>query len=788
MIIKSIEIEGFGKFSGYTLNLKKGFNLILGGNEYGKTTLMAFVKMMFYSSSSKTEKASDLFKSLRKKYRPFNGSPMLGTIEFEFDGMDFRMQKEFLKSEATDKTTIFCKTTGENFEIGNKNEAGEYFFGMKLDEFERSIFIGENGGFSADSSSDSLAMRVSNLTVSGDENISHQTILKRLSDALEELISKSGKKGILAEETKKLEDLKFEEQQLVQLEKEQSSLEAYILKLKTEIVDIEDNLSRISESQSLEAAKKELNALYALHNKQNLLNAVKVQLSSYDAPEADLRTYIQKANALSDKIDEKLIRIQEITSATSQSDVSDDEFLRLLSLEETTAKLRSDISVLEGKVQDLDNRLKLDMLSATKVKRLISFVPILLAVLISGFIYFSNILPLQVAVSSLSLGLIITAIMFFTSKKRAQRTLSARLLVRDIEEAVRSLSCFEEAMLQKSLDDILDDVKSLLQDSVSELSEGLSRHHSSNISELRKKSTIAKTEDIKKINEELSADKESFIALATTIKNSATYSAAKILYVELCESLKSLDSLTAEINTLSDATGILDASPQFVDNRIKELGDIIHNSTHQENFQNISPAELRTKLQQKRAELDEYQRKIIIPSRSLNEVRRLIGELEEKCAELNNRYKEISLAIDIINQSILEVNKGLGSKLGEKVSKYLSKISSDRFHDVLVPRDLSIEVRGNAGESYHEWKYMSESAISRIYLALRLAMTDIIAQNQNGLPLFFDDILSGYDDEGVRLALEFLKDYLDTSNSVSQMVFFTCHESIAKMAKEIFGE
>ena len=370
MIIKSIEIEGFGKFSGYTLNLKEGFNLIHGGNEYGKTTLMAFVKMMFYSSSSKTEKASDLFKSLRKKYRPWNGSLMLGSIEFEFNGMDFRITKEFLKSEASDKTTIFCKTTGENIQIENKNEAGEYFFGMKLDEFERSIFISENGGFSADSSSDSLAMRVSNLTVSGDENISHQTILKRLSDALEELISKSGKKGILAEEIKKLDDLKFEEQQLINLEKDQSELESSIVKLKGEILDIEETLSRITEGQSLDAAKKELNALYTLHNKQNLLSAVKNQLSSYDAPEAALREYIQKATHLCESIDEKLIKIQELTSKSSETNISDDEFSRLLALEETSLNLRSDINILEGKAKDLDNRLKSSLLCATKTKRI----------------------------------------------------------------------------------------------------------------------------------------------------------------------------------------------------------------------------------------------------------------------------------------------------------------------------------------------------------------------------------------------------------------------------------
>ena len=206
MIIKSIEINGFGKFSGNLFTPQKGFNLVFGHNEDGKTTLMSFIKMMFYSSSSKSEKAADLSKSLRKKYRPWSGEPMSGAIEFEAGGMEYRIQKEFLKSEASDKTGIFCKTTGETVQIPNKNDAGEYFFGMGLDEFERSIFIGQTGGFSADSASDSLAMRIANLSVSGDENISHELILKRLTEAAEELVSKSRKKGLLIEEEQKLEN------------------------------------------------------------------------------------------------------------------------------------------------------------------------------------------------------------------------------------------------------------------------------------------------------------------------------------------------------------------------------------------------------------------------------------------------------------------------------------------------------------------------------------------------------------------------------------------------------
>ena len=788
MIIKSIEIDGFGKFSKTTLNLQKGFNLILGNNEDGKTTLMSFIKMMFYSSSSNT-KTADLLKSLRKKYRPWNGGPMQGAVEFEFDGMDYRIQKEFLKSEATDKTTIFCKTTGENIQIENKNEAGEHFFGMKLDEFERSVFVGQSGGFAADSSSDSLAIRIANLSGSGDENISHEVILKRLRDAAEELVSKSGKKGLLAEERNILEELRFEEQNLIQLENSQNSIELEISQLKSEILGIEEELNSISNEQKLDLAKKDLNAFYTLQNKQNLLNTVKNQMLAYGAPEVQLKEYAKNAKLLSDKIDNILTLIQELTVNQSTVTISDDEYAELSQLDEKAAKLRSDLRLINGKISDHKNEFNSKLIVATKKARLISILPFGGSLLLALIANFAGMSLSAFALPILLLGLAVSVIMYFTAKNRALTGLSLRLLRRDIENSIREISYFSDDMLSKSTDELREMTDLRLSDAISTLSEGLAKYHCSNISELRRKSIIAQAEDLQEVTQNLAAEKENFIALACTIRNVETYSAAKIMYIELCESLSAFDSLTNEIDTLCKATGIQDTSPVFVGSRIKELGEFIQSAPKGEEKQKVVSAEdLRKKLKEKRARLDECQKKIVIPQRNISEVRKLIVESEKNCGIWEKRLKEICAAINIMDEAIMDANKGLGSQLSERVGKYLAQISGEKYSDVLVPRNLNVEVRSSDSEAYREWKYMSQGAIDRIYLSLRLAMTDIIVGNHEALPVFFDDILSQYDDENCKNALIFLKSYIEDLGSASQILFFTCHGHIAQITKNVFSE
>ena len=79
MKLKTIYIENFGKLKNFKLDLKPGLNIIYGSNESGKTTVMNFIKMMFYGTAGKS---SDINKNMRKKYAPWDGAPMSGYIEF----------------------------------------------------------------------------------------------------------------------------------------------------------------------------------------------------------------------------------------------------------------------------------------------------------------------------------------------------------------------------------------------------------------------------------------------------------------------------------------------------------------------------------------------------------------------------------------------------------------------------------------------------------------------------------------------------------------------------------
>ena len=107
--------------------------------------------------------------------------------------------------------------------------------------------------------------------------------------------------------------------------------------------------------------------------------------------------------------------------------------------------------------------------------------------------------------------------------------------------------------------------------------------------------------------------------------------------------------------------------------------------------------------------------------------------------------------------------------LNEKTAEIFSNLTGGRYEKVMVDKEYAIQAKPKAG-GYHEWKYLSSGTTDQAYLSLRLAMTELITDNGERLPLMLDDVLLQYDAERAENALEYLKKYAQNA----QILFFTC--------------
>ncbi|MBQ9757368.1 MAG: AAA family ATPase [Clostridia bacterium] len=779
MIIKKADIENFGKFSGRAIEFKPGFNLIFGNNEDGKSTLMSFIKMMFYGNSGKS--GADISKNLRKKYSPWNGAPMSGAIEFETAEETIRLHKEFKKTSSSDKTTVLNMDTGEKQIQTTTQEAGEVFFDMELGEFERSVFVENFGGFSSDASGDSLAMRISNLSVSGDEGFSQSTVLSRIAAAKEELVSKNGKKGLLVDARARLESLEADLEKFFLESKAQFSLMSEISTLKNEISELENNLENITLAEKREYAQKELSILLALLEKIEKKQQLSKSLAEFFPDQGTLSAFISEGKNIKIQIDKSYSASSESTSAA----VPDSTYMHLLDLERNIENCNRDTAFLNGNIKPAKENFE-NTLSSCKKKRQ-TFSVLLLALSVVLGIGSLSFFKFYVGVAVLLLGILGFACLFPQSTKKLSKNVSVRLAKQEFENNLRLLSFYEEGLSKLSITDIearIQAEKSICQ---SEISQILEENKCSTIKELQSKTASHQNSQLASALGETNRLKQIFTLNISKFKEVTDFTQASTFFDEICKLSETLENLSGEIKTLALSAGTSDMEFDAIKHRFDSLKEFLDSSKQCEPaIQN--PDMLKKLLLDKRSLLGELQSKIVPPSQNEHHLLSMIEETQDEIDRYTERFNALTLVDRAMEMAISEMNKGLGSHLSKKTGEYLSKMSGGKYSDVLVGRDLNIETRSNVSDGYHEWKFLSSGAIDRTYLALRLAATDIVAQKHNPLPLFMDDILAQYDDKCCLDTLKFLKDYFKESGSVSQVFFFTCHSHIRDMALKVFDD
>jgi uncharacterized protein YhaN len=79
---------------------------------------------------------------------------------------------------------------------------------------------------------------------------------------------------------------------------------------------------------------------------------------------------------------------------------------------------------------------------------------------------------------------------------------------------------------------------------------------------------------------------------------------------------------------------------------------------------------------------------------------------------------------------------------------------------------------------------LSSGTVEQVYLALRLALAEVIEDGGEVLPLVLDEIFAHYDDKRVLNTLKMLSEV----SQKRQIILFTCKEREVEAAKEIFRD
>lgn len=141
MRLVDIYIENFGRFHRHKITFEEGLHTIHAENGWGKSTLAAFIKVMFYGFEGERKQG---IQNERKRYMPWQGGAYGGNLCFEVNGKRYRIHRMFGANSGKDVFEL--RDADTNLPVNDySTQVGEELFGLDRESFQRTAYISEAG-------------------------------------------------------------------------------------------------------------------------------------------------------------------------------------------------------------------------------------------------------------------------------------------------------------------------------------------------------------------------------------------------------------------------------------------------------------------------------------------------------------------------------------------------------------------------------------------------------------------------------------------------------------------
>ena len=289
MKIKEIKINNYGILKNKKINFENKLNIIYGKNESGKSTLLNYIKNIFYGIS-KNKNGKNI--SEYEKYLPWTEEEFSGKIKYELDnGENFEVFRDFKKKNPKIFNSNFEDISGQ-FNI-DKKDGNKFFYDQtKVDEgmFSSTVLSMQQEVKLSKSDQNVLVQKVANLAASGEDTVSYKRALDRLNRG-------------------QLEEVGTERSQEKPINKIRKKLEYTLIDIET-IENKKDSLENLQgqiEEIKQEIEKKELKnyAILELHKIKSVNEIEKEKIKVKEEINNEKREKINKLNLEKNELDRK---------------------------------------------------------------------------------------------------------------------------------------------------------------------------------------------------------------------------------------------------------------------------------------------------------------------------------------------------------------------------------------------------------------------------------------------------------------------------------------------------
>ena len=146
--------------------------------------------------------------------------------------------------------------------------------------------------------------------------------------------------------------------------------------------------------------------------------------------------------------------------------------------------------------------------------------------------------------------------------------------------------------------------------------------------------------------------------------------------------------------------------------------------------------------------------------------------LEERRGQLQREYDAAAMAAEALFTANSALQTRFSPALGEHAAGIFTKLTGGKYNRVLLDRTMTPSAQEVGEILPHEGSQLSQGTIDQLYLAVRLALCDMVLPEENEIPIVLDDALVNFDDQRMAAAL----DYLLALAERRQILLFTCQK------------
>lgn len=715
----------FGRLREQTLELQDGLNILQAPNETGKSTWCAFLLSMLYGVNTKERDRAGLLAD-KNRYAPWDGGSMSGRLDCRA-GEDALTLFRTTRRPAAPMGDFQALYTGTADPVPGLTGAncGETLLGVSREVYARSAFIRQGGV--AVTQDPGLERRIAALVTSGEEDTSYTEAV----DALKKQLNRRrhNKTG-----------------QLPALEAELQETEAQLASQAELARQRENLLARSAELEAREAAlHEELAALdrWELHRKRQDLQKVEDAAVQAEEAAAALRRRLEEEqvpeNDVTVRLRGAIVNLNTVRKSAEKAQEAYDAAKSALA----QAEEKLSASPFAGQTAEEARRAAADPLP--HVKRPLT--PLLLTALAcicvslgagyGVYFYCHNLYAgLGTAAGLLALTAVLTLFLWKRAGKQARTAaLTARYGTADPAEIAALGEAYGTLLADRDAAKAEASAKSAaaqgLWQSVDVNADGI-------LEEVRRFAPAAY--DIP------SAD--------------AALRASALLRRELSEAEKAAHEarLRADFQTeQAPQPEDPDAPPLLPPERDREAVA--------EDLEAV-----RTDLSALRSSLDRIAGRLHAAGDPLA-LRAAAERLTDEIAGLEGEYAAIELAMSTLAHANTQLQGRFSPALGQRAAEIFDGLTGGAYGGVILDKTLRVSAEPAGTGVPRDVGYLSAGAADQLYLAVRLAVCDLVLPPENAVPIVLDDALASFDDQRCAAALDFLRKEAETR----QILLFTCH-------------